>query len=251
MIVSVTWATQGPDALTSTRAFVSSRRHYGSTDLALAEDIARRAAVAVDNALLLKRREQTQRLAEAARERLTVLADASQALTSTLDYELPASMFPATAHYAALGHLHRHQEISAACPAFYSGSPLAIDFGEEANESVVLVVTAEPGIRADVRPVPVTGGRALRTLRGTLEEVIAAGEQAGDAYLRVVLAEPGRAGLGDLVRDKLPNVLEVQLDEQYRPQPGAAPARGASRASRTYPPRILNEPVRCRFSAFR
>jgi DNA repair protein SbcD/Mre11 len=153
---------------------------------------------------------------------------------STLDYELPASMFPATAHYAALGHLHRQQEISAACPAFYSGSPLAIDFGEEANESVALVVTAGPGIRADVRPVPVTGGRALRTLRGTLEEVIAAGEQAGDAYLRVVLAEPGRAGLGDLVRDKLPNVLEVQLDEEHRPQPGAAPAGPrASRASRT------------------
>jgi exonuclease SbcD len=82
--------------------------------------------------------------------------------------------------------------------------------------------------------VPVTGGRALRTLRGTLDEVIAAGEQAGDAYLRVVLAEPGRAGLGDLVRDKLPNVLEVQLDEQYRPQPGAAAAGPrASRASRT------------------
>ncbi|HEY7013259.1 MAG TPA: exonuclease SbcCD subunit D [Streptosporangiaceae bacterium] len=153
---------------------------------------------------------------------------------STLDYELPASMFPATAHYAALGHLHRQQEIAAACPAFYSGSPLAIDFGEEANEAVALVVTAEPGIRADVRPVPVTGGRALRTLRGTLDEVIAAGEQAGDAYLRVVLAEPGRAGLGDLVRDKLPNVLEVQLDEQYRPQPGAAAAGPrASRASRT------------------
>jgi DNA repair protein SbcD/Mre11 len=153
---------------------------------------------------------------------------------STLDYELPASMFPATAHYAALGHLHRQQEIAAACPAFYSGSPLAIDFGEEANESVTLVVTAEPGIRAGVRPVPVAGGRALRTLRGTLDEVIAAGEQAGDAYLRVVLAEPGRAGLGDLVRDKLPNVLEVQLDEQYRPQPGAAAAGPrASRASRT------------------
>ena len=153
---------------------------------------------------------------------------------STLDYELPASMFPATAHYAALGHLHRQQEIGAACPAFYSGSPLAIDFGEEANEAVALVVTAEPGIRADVRPVPVTGGRALRTLRGTLDEVIAAGEQAGDAYLRVVLAEPGRAGLGDLVRDKLPNVLEVQLDEQYRPQAGAAAAGPrASRASRT------------------
>ena len=148
---------------------------------------------------------------------------------SALDYELPASMLPASAHYAALGHLHRQQEIPAACPAFYCGSPLAIDFGEQDNESAVLVVTAAPGIRADVRPVPVTGGRRLRTLRGTLDEVIAAGEQAGDAYLRVVLAEPARAGLGDLVRDKLPNVLEVQLDEQFRPGPGS---RGGTRPSR-------------------
>ncbi len=152
---------------------------------------------------------------------------------STLDYELPASMFPATAHYAALGHLHRHQEIAAACPACYSGSPLAIDFGEEANESVALIVTAAPGIRADVRPVPVAGGRPLRTLRGTLDEVIAAGEQAGDAYLRVVLAESGRAGLGDLVRDKLPNALEVQLDDEHRPRPGTGGGAKPSRAGRS------------------
>jgi exonuclease SbcD len=152
---------------------------------------------------------------------------------STFDYELPASMFPAAAHYAALGHLHRHQEIDGPCPTYYSGSPLAIDFGEEANESVALVVTAAPGIRADVRPVPVTGGRPLRTLRGTLEEVIADGELAGDAYLRVILAEPGRAGLGDLVRDKLPNVLEVQLDEEFRPRPGARSGAQAGRTGRT------------------
>jgi DNA repair protein SbcD/Mre11 len=148
---------------------------------------------------------------------------------TTLDYELSASMFPATAHYVALGHLHRQQEIPGPCPIFYSGSPLAIDFGEEANEPVALVVTAAPGIRADARPVPITGGRRLRTLRGTLEEVIADGEQAGDAYLRVVLAEPGRAGLGDLVRAKLPNALEVTLDDEHRPRPGT---RGGDKPSR-------------------
>ena len=148
---------------------------------------------------------------------------------TAFDYELSASMFPATAHYVALGHLHRQQEIPGPCPIFYSGSPLAIDFGEEANESVALVVTAAPGIRADARPVPVTGGRRLRTLRGTLEEIIAEGEQAGDAYLRVVLAEPGRAGLGDLVREKLPNALEVMLDDEHRPRPGT---RGGDKPSR-------------------
>jgi DNA repair protein SbcD/Mre11 len=152
---------------------------------------------------------------------------------TSFDYELPASMFPVTAHYVALGHLHRQQEISAPCPAFYSGSPLAIDFGEEANEPAAMVVTAEPDIRADARPVPITGGRRLRTLRGTLDQVIAEGEQAGDAYLRIVLAEPARAGLGDLVREKLPNALEVMLDDAHRPRPGARDGDRPSRIGRS------------------
>ena len=152
---------------------------------------------------------------------------------TSLDYELPASMFPVTAHYVALGHLHRWQEIPGPCPMFYSGSPLAIDFGEEANDPVALIVTAEPGIRADPRPVPITGSRRLRTLRGTLDQVISEGEQAGDAYLRVVLAEPGRAGLGDLVREKLPNTLEVMLDDAHRPRPGARDGSRPSRVGRS------------------
>ncbi len=151
---------------------------------------------------------------------------------TSFDYELPASMFPATAHYVALGHLHRQQEIPGPCPVFYSGSPLAIDFGEEANEPGALLVTAEPGIRADATAIPIAGGRRLRTLRGTLEQVIEEGQQAGDAYLRVVLAEPGRAGLGDLVRDKLPDTLEVLLDEAHRPQPGSRDGDRPSRAGR-------------------
>jgi exonuclease SbcD len=146
-----------------------------------------------------------------------------------LDYELAPGLFPPAAHYVALGHLHRQQEIPGPCPIFYSGAPLAVDFGEEGNEPAVLVVTAAPGIRADVTPVPIAGGRALRTLRGTLDEVIAQGEQAGEAYLRVVLAEPARAGLGDLVRNKLPNAVEVQLDDAHRPRPGG---RGGARPSR-------------------
>jgi DNA repair protein SbcD/Mre11 len=149
-----------------------------------------------------------------------------------LDYELAPSLFPPAAHYVALGHLHRRQEIPGPCPIFYSGAPLAVDFGEEGNEPAVLIVTAAPGIRADVTPVPITGGRALRTLRGTLDEVVAQGEQAGDAYLRVILAEPARAGLGDLVRDKLPNVLEVQLDDAHRPQPGGRSGTRPRRAGR-------------------
>lgn len=152
---------------------------------------------------------------------------------TSFDYELPASMLPPTAHYVALGHLHRCQEIPGPCPIFYSGSPLAVDFGEETNEPSALIVTATPGARADTRPVPVTGGRPLRTLRGTLDEVIAEGEQAGDAYLRVILAEPGRAGLGDVVREKLPGALEVLLDDAHRPRPGALGGERPTRIGRS------------------
>jgi exonuclease SbcD len=152
---------------------------------------------------------------------------------TTLDYELPSSMFPPSAHYVALGHLHRQQEIPGPCPVHYCGAPLNIDFGEEANQPAALVVTATPDIRADARPVPVTGGRRLKTLRGPLDQVIADGEQAGDTYLRVVLAESARAGLGDLVREKLPNALEVQLDEEHRPQARDGGGGGTTRAGRS------------------
>ncbi len=154
---------------------------------------------------------------------------------TSFEYEVPSGIFPSSAHYAALGHLHRQQEIPAPCPAFYSGSPLPVDFGEEANEPGALIVTAAAGVRADARRVAITGGRTLRTLRGSLDQVIEEGEQAGDAYLRVILAEQARAGLGDLVREKLPNALEVQLDDAHRPRPGVHGGSGArpSRAGRS------------------
>lgn len=149
-----------------------------------------------------------------------------------LGYELPTQVFPSNAHYAALGHLHRYQEIDGPCPIAYSGSPLALDFGEEANESMALVVTATAGSRAHVRPVPVTGGRPLRTLKGSLDHVISQGQEAGDAFLRVILEEKARAGLAGLVRDALPNALDVQIDEQYRARPETTALSGGTRLDR-------------------
>src|SRR5260221_11273152 len=64
---------------------------------------------------------------------------------TSLDYGLPASMFPVNAHYVALGHLHRQQEIPGPCPIYYSGSPLAVDFALEATEPSALYRTPLPG----------------------------------------------------------------------------------------------------------
>ena len=147
-------------------------------------------------------------------------------------YELPPAMFPPSAQYAALGHMHEQQEIPGPCPIFYSGSPMAVDFEDIQNVSSVLIISAEPGKPANTKAVPVTGARSLQTLHGTLDEVITAGEQTGDAYLRVLLAEPSRPGLGDLVRDKLPNALEVVLDEARQPRSEARSTRRVSRIGR-------------------
>ena len=150
-----------------------------------------------------------------------------------LGYELPATLFPASAHYAALGHLHRYQEIDGPCPIAYSGSPLALDFGEEANESVALIVHAAAGSRAQVRPVPIAGGRPLRTLRGVFEQVVEEGRRCADEpYFRVILAQQASAGLADRVREALPNVLEVQIDEAFRPR-ATGQVRTTSRLGRS------------------
>ena len=97
---------------------------------------------------------------------------------SIFEYSVPAAIFPVNAHYVALGHLHRRQSLPAPAPVHYSGAPLAVDFGEQDNTSVVCLVEAAPGIPARVTDVPVTSGRRLRTAAGTLAELEARARRA-------------------------------------------------------------------------
>ena len=150
-----------------------------------------------------------------------------RAAQSIFEYHVPASIFPAEAHYVALGHLHRRQALPAPCPVHYCGAPLAVDFGEQDNTSVVCLVEAAPGLPAKVTDIPITAGRRLRTLRGSVAELAALADQVGDDYLRVWVREPSRAGLRDEVLDLLPNALEVRIDPEFAaPVSGSRPATG-------------------------
>jgi exonuclease SbcD len=134
---------------------------------------------------------------------------------SIFEYSVPAGIFPVSSHYVALGHLHRRQTLPAHAPVHYSGSPLAVDFGEQENKSVVCLVSATPGTPARVTDIPVTSGRRLRTVHGTLDDLEARKDSFGEDYLRVYVQEPVRAGLRDAAAEILPHALEIRVDPEF------------------------------------
>jgi len=134
---------------------------------------------------------------------------------SIFEYAVPASIFPVESHYVALGHLHRRQRMEAPCPVHYCGAPLAVDFGEQENEPVVCLVEASPGSPATITDIPITAGRRLRTVRGTVAELSVLAATFANDYLRVFVKEPARAGLREEVTALLPNALEVRIDPEF------------------------------------
>lgn len=128
-------------------------------------------------------------------------------------FAIPAQALPITPQYIALGHVHRPQEVLASgVPARYAGSLLQLDFGEREQGKSVVVLDATPGRPVRVRSVPVSSGRALLDVAGTLEELQRL-EVDPEAWLRVMLRCDGPTpGLADDVRAVLPGALEVRLD---------------------------------------
>jgi exonuclease SbcD len=147
-----------------------------------------------------------------------------------MSYAVPGTIFPSNAHYVALGHLHRAQVVPAPVPVRYCGSPLAVDFGEEENAPSVAIVDVTADTSARVRDVPIVGPTALATVRGTLDELSTM--DTGDAYLRVYVAEPPRAGLREEVQAMLPRALEVRIDPRLLPDADTARVR-PQRSGRT------------------
>jgi exonuclease SbcD len=143
--------------------------------------------------------------------------------TIGLEYAVSPARFPGDAAYIALGHIHRPQVVAGSpAPARYSGSLLQLDFGEVGHGKSVAIVEALPGKPARVEPIPLTAGRRLMDIRGSLDEVTSRTGSVGDAWLRVFVTVDGpRAGVADEVREALPNAIAVHL--VYEPAEGAEP----------------------------
>ena len=143
-------------------------------------------------------------------------------------YGVNPQQLPSTVQYIALGHLHRPQEVLAPAKTRYPGSLVELDFGEQEQEKSVVVLDAQPQRPPGIELVPVTAGRRLRTVEGTLDDLQRLAEERSDDYLRVrVKAEAPTPGLADRVKELLPNALDVTVDHPR--DAGAQPERGKGR----------------------
>ena len=116
----------------------------------------------------------------------------------TDEYAVQAQAFPIGANYVALGHLHKAQKVPGPTAIHYSGSLLQLDFGDSEAKKSVSIVDLKPDAPAAVTLVPLTQGRQLRTVVGTLNELRK--RDVGDAWLRVRVREARRGDLADDVR---------------------------------------------------
>lgn len=133
---------------------------------------------------------------------------------------LPSAFQPYPVDYAALGHIHRHQQITDAPPVVYPGSLHRVDFSEENDNKGFCVVDIDPalppGRRAASWSFHPVWTRPFRTIRITLRagerdvmETITtrlAAQDVRDAVARVEIETPAELA-GDIDRIRIRNAL--------------------------------------------
>lgn len=158
-----------------------------------------------------------------------ITGDSERSLHITPQFAVDAALFPAAAHYVALGHIHKPQPVIASpAPCAYSGSTLQLDFGERGQTKRVVIVDAAAGRKAAVESIALTAGRQLIDVAGTLSELRKAALLFLNDYLRVTLeVRSASPGLAQEVRQLFPNAVEIRiraLETEPGPPPSPLPA---------------------------
>ncbi len=112
--------------------------------------------------------------------------------------DAPAGVFEGVS-YAALGHLHRPQQVRLAGSSTrlaYSGSPIAFSFSERDHVKSVSLVELDSAGKAQVDQIPTPVPRPLRQVEGRLAELLGRADtdlaELANAWVKVVLTDPDR-----------------------------------------------------------
>ena len=149
-------------------------------------------------------------------------------------YAASAHAIPSSVHYAALGHVHRPQDIpGAAVRARYAGSILPLDFSERTHRKEVVLIEASAHKPAKVWSQQLASGKRLLRVEDTMERLrarAAAGEFT-DAYLDVRVATAGPVfGVAEEVRSFLPDAVMAQATWEQHPSGAPSGEGGAERS---------------------
>ncbi|MEK6606648.1 MAG: PAS domain S-box protein, partial [Myxococcota bacterium] len=130
-----------------TLAVAESGRHYTPSDLALAEELARRAALAVDNAQLFRE-------AEAAEQRAKFLAEASKLLAASLDHHatlasLARLAVPTLADWCSVYLVEENGAIRSVAHAHVD--PAKVDLARELDQRYPIDAASDHGIARVIR----------------------------------------------------------------------------------------------------
>ncbi|MFB9775154.1 exonuclease SbcCD subunit D [Brevibacterium otitidis] len=149
-----------------------------------------------------------------------------------------AEVFAGT-DYTALGHLHRPQDVSPTVR--YSGSPLPYSFTEaKTTKRMLLLDTSGAELTVESRELPAFSD--VRTLRGTLEEVLQAaasaradGEDLSATLVSAELTDPSRvSGALGRLKEAFPGLIKLAWVNADPPAASAAAVspRSAQRTDR-------------------
>lgn len=133
-------------------------------------------------------------------------------------YSLHKDALPSSAHYVALGHIHKPQKMpDCKVPTVYAGSPLQLDFGEGGQEKGVYIIDVSAKTPAQVQFVALKSTLPLETLtfhlrsnedRGQmLLKLIGYQQHNGLLKIRVILhSDSLQVGVKDEIQQLLPSV---------------------------------------------
>lgn len=120
-----------------------------------------------------------------------------------------------TVSYAALGHIHKPQALPGGASGRYAGSPIQLDFGEEGEDKTAVVVSAAPGKPAVIEARPLSAGRRLVRIAGTLEELaVRAGTAKGNLVHVTLRTEEQLVNAADEVAARLPGAVLLDVVEE-------------------------------------
>ncbi|MFD9195012.1 exonuclease SbcCD subunit D [Streptomyces phaeochromogenes] len=136
-------------------------------------------------------------------------------ISLSTEYAAAAVDLPDVA-YGALGHIHKPQPVGrSGFPAYYAGSPLQMDFGETGDTKSVVLAEIGPHTNPRIQLEPLTAGRRLVRLEGTLEQITHRAARVGDAWVKAVVnVDAFDPSLPDTLAKMLPQATLVDIDER-------------------------------------